>query len=195
MVDSTGLKIFGAGEWHSRKHGKGKAGRGWRKLHIGVDDEGFFVASELTQSNVDDASVVPELLEQLDVKVRRFTGDGAYDQRLVYEKVAEAGSEDVAVVVPPRRPAVRDERAGGAWAQRNGHLKRIEEIGRQAWQKECGYRQQGRAENAFFRWKWILGDRLRSKNMETQKREARIGCGILNRMFELGKPMSYAVAV
>ncbi len=177
-----------------RKHRKGKTRRGWRKLHIGVDDDGFVVASQLTESRRDDASVVPDLLEQIDVKVRRFTGDGAYDRRLVYDTVAGGGTEDVVIVVPPRRSAVPDKNVGGAWSQRSTHLERIEEIGRRAWLKESGYRQQARAENAFFRWKSMLGERLRSKHFEAQRREAMIGCGVLNRMFELGKPRCQAVA-
>ncbi len=194
VVDSTGLRISGDSEWRRRKHRKGKARRGWRKLHIGVDDDGFVVASQLTESRRDDASVVPDLLEQIDVKVRRFTGDGAYDRRLVYDTVAGGGTADVVVVVPPRRSAVPDKNVGGAWSQRSTHLERIEEIGRRAWLKESGYRQQARAENAFFRWKSMLGDRLRSKHFEAQRREAMIGCGVLNRMLELGKPRSQAVA-
>ncbi len=194
VVDSTGLKISGAGDWTSRKHRKGKVRRGWRKLHIGVDDDGFVVAAQLTASRRDDASVVPDLLEQIDAKIRRFTGDGAYDRRSVYDQVASGGTEDVVVVMPLRRSAVADKNADGAWSQRNSHLERIEAIGRRAWLKESGYRQQARAENTFFRWKRILGDRLRSKHFETQRREAMIGCGVLNRMFELGKARSQAIA-
>ncbi len=194
VVDSSGLKISSAGDWSSRKHRKGKARGGWRKLHIGVDDEGFVVAAQLTASRRDDASVVPDLLEQIDAEVRCFIGDGAYDRRLVYDQVAGGGTKDVVVVVPPRRCAAPDKNAEGAWSQRNSHLERIEEIGRRAWLKESGYRQQARAENTFFRWKRILGDRLRSKHFETQRREAMIGCGVLNRMFELGKARSQAIA-
>jgi len=160
IVDSTGLKVFGAGEWSCRKHGKRKLRRGWRKLHIGVDGGGFIVTGELTKSDIDDASMVPKLLESIDVKLRRFTGDGAYDQRLVYDSVARAGTKDVEVIVPPRRSAVSEPTGKGPWPEREAHLKRIKEIGRQAWQKESGYRQQARAENTFFRWKWTLGDRL-----------------------------------
>jgi len=90
--------------------------------------------------------------------------------------------------------AVPAKNAEGGWLQRNSHLERIEEIGRRAWLKESGYRQQARAENAFFRSKSMLGDRLRSKHFEAQRREAMIGCGVLNRMFELGKPRCQAVA-
>ncbi len=193
VVDSTGLRISSAGGWSSRKHRKGKARRGWRKLHIGVDGDGFVVAAQLTGSRRGDASAVPDLLEQIDGEVQRFTGDGAYDTRSVYDRVGGRGAEGLEVVVPPRRPAVPDKDAEGAWSQRNSHLERIEEIGRRAWLKESGYWQQARAENAVFRWKRILGDRLRSKHFETQRREAMIGCGILNRMFELGKARSEVV--
>ena len=80
------------------------------------------------------------------------------------------------------------------WAQRNNHLKRIDEVGRQAWLKESGYRKQAGAENFFFRYKRILGDRLGARGLEAQEREALVGCNVLNRMYELGKPGSYAVA-
>ena len=95
IVDSTGLKIFGAGEWHSHRHKAGKARRDWRKLHVGVDAEGFVVATKLTESSVDDASVVPELLEQVGAPIERFTGDRAYDRRSVYEEIGKTGTSGV----------------------------------------------------------------------------------------------------
>ena len=193
IVDSTGLKILGAGEWHSHKHKAGKARRDWRKLHVGVDAEGFVVATKLTESTVDDASVVPELLEQVGSPIERFTGDGAYDRRSVYEEIGKAGTPDVAVVVPPRRAATASTGAAGMWAQRNEHLKRIDEIGRQQWLKESGYRKQAGAENAFMRYKQILGGRLRAKVFEAQQKESIVGCNVLNQMYELGRPESYAV--
>ncbi len=119
VVDSTGLKISGASDWIFRKHRKGKVRRGWRKLHIGVDDDGFVVAARLTESRKDDASAVPDLLEQIGEKMRRFTGDSAYDRRLIYDKVTGGGTDDVVVVVPPRRCAAPDKNAEGAWSQRN----------------------------------------------------------------------------
>lgn len=192
IVDSTGLKIFGDGEWHARKHKRGKARRGWRKLHIGVDDEGFVVAAKLTDNSGDDAYMIPDLLVQLNAPIKRFTGDGAFDRRDVYRQVAEAGTEDVMVVVPPRRSAIPDAKAEGAWAQRNAHLERIGEVGRRAWHKEIGYRKQARVEGTF-RYKRTLGGRLRARGFEAQRREAMIGCRVLNRMFELGTPEAYAV--
>ena len=125
--------------------------------------------------------------------IERFTGDGAYDSRSVYEEIGKAGTPDVAVVVPPRRPARVSKGAEGMWAQRNEHLKRIDEVGRQQWLKESGYRKQAGAENVFMRYKQILGGRLRAKVFEAQKRESVVGCNALNRMYELGKPESYAI--
>ena len=87
IVDSTGLKILGSGEWSAHKYKASKKRRGWRKLHIGVDDEGFIVAAELTASSGDDASVVPDLLDQIVDPIRRFTADGAYDHRSLYDRV------------------------------------------------------------------------------------------------------------
>ena len=193
VVDSTGLKIYGAGEWCSRKHRKANERSGWRKLHIGVDDDGYVVAETLTQNTVDDADVLPDLLGQVDAPLRRFTGDGAYDTRSVYKAVGEAGGPGVEIVVPPRRPATASPEATGPWAQRNLHIERIAEIGRLAWQKETGYRQQARVEGTFLRYKRILGGSLRAKGFEAQQREATVGCTLLNKMLALRKAQSFAV--
>ena len=193
IVDSTGLKIYGAGEWCSRKHRKATERGGWRKLHIGVDDDGYVVTEALTQSTVDDADVLPDLLDQVDAPLRRFTGDGAYDTRGVYRAVGAAGGPGVEVVVPPRRPATASPEATGPWAQRSLHIERIAEIGRLAWQKETGYRQQARVEGTFLRYKRILGGSLRAKGFEPQQREARVGCTVLNKILALGKAQSFAV--
>jgi hypothetical protein len=102
IVDSTGLKISGAGEWHAHRHKTSKARRQWRKLHVGVDDDGFIVAAKLTKSSEDDPSTVPNLLEQVDSPIKRFTADGAYDTRSVYELLGEVGAADIKIVIPPR---------------------------------------------------------------------------------------------
>jgi hypothetical protein len=193
IVDSTGLKIYGAGEWCSRKHRKAHERGGWRKLHIGVDDDGYVVAEALTQKTVDDADMLPDLLGQVETPLRRFTGDSAYDTRSVYKAVDEAGGTGVEVVVPPRRLATASPQATGPWAQRNQHVERIAEIGRQAWQKETDYRQQARVEGTFLRYKRILGGSLRAKGFEAQQREARVGCTVLNKMLALGTAQSSAV--
>ncbi len=194
IVDSTGLKILGSGEWNAHKYKASKKRRDWRKLHIGVDDEGFIVAAEVTASNADDACTVPDLHDQVEDPIRRFTADGAYDHRSIYDRVGEAGAEDVVIVIPPRRSAVSAGPTDGPWAQREAALERIQTIGRREWQKESGYRQQARVENGFFRYKSMPGGSLKARNGQALTREAMIGCHILNRMAELGKPQSYAVA-
>ncbi len=97
-------------------------------------------------------------------------------------------------MIPPRRSAVSAGSTDGAWAQREAVLQRIREVGRREWQKESRYRLQARVENGFFRCKSVLGDSLKARSSNAQTREAVIGCHILNRMAELGRPESYAVA-
>jgi len=138
LVDSTGLKVFGAGEWLLEKHGT-KTRRSWRKLHIGVNaGTGESVAAELTTNDVDDASQVGPLLNQVEGPVASFTGDGAYDQDNVFRGVIDRDPE-AAVIVPPRATAVLSETAETEPTQRDRHLQCIAENGRMAWQKASGY--------------------------------------------------------
>jgi len=106
IVDSTGLKILGSGEWNVHKYKTSRKRQDWRNLHIGVDDEGFIVVARLTASSRDDASTLPDLLDQIEAPIRRFAADGAYDRRSIYDRVGAAGTEDVVIVIPPRRSAV-----------------------------------------------------------------------------------------
>src|SRR5712671_4552724 len=111
LVDSTGLKIYGEGEWLDQKHGI-RSRRRWRKLHLGVDaDTHEIVAVELTPDDVGDIAELPHLLDQIDVDVASVTADGAYDGQVVYDVVAERHPQ-AAVIVPPRATAV----AGGTTA-------------------------------------------------------------------------------
>jgi hypothetical protein len=100
VVDSTRLKIMGSGEWNVHKYKASRKRRDWRKLHIGVDEEGFIVAAKLTASSGDDASTLPDLLDQIEAPIRRFAADGAYDRRSTYDRIGAAGTEDVVVVIP-----------------------------------------------------------------------------------------------
>ena len=103
MIDSTGLKITGDGEWHSKKHKKSKSRRKWRKLHIGVDAQGYIVASELTTSDESDPSTVPTLLEQITTEISQFIADGAYDTQNVYGELERAGTAEIKIVIPPKK--------------------------------------------------------------------------------------------
>ncbi len=150
-------------------------------------------AAKLTKSSEDDPSTVPCLLEQIDSPIRRFTADGAYDTRSVYELLGEVGTADIKIVIPPRRRAVPLDGGEDTWAQRNATLETIRKVGRQGWQRDSGYRRQGAVENLFFRYKRTLGNSLRACGYESQQREAMIGCNVLNRMAKLGKPECHAI--
>ncbi len=138
LVDSTGLKLCGSGEWLLEKHGT-KTRRSWRRLHIAVDaDTGQIAAASLTSNDVDDAPQIGALLDQVDGPVASFTADGAYDQDGVYGQVAVRHPE-ASVIVPPRSSAVPSDTALTAPTMPDHHLQSIAERGRMAWQKASGY--------------------------------------------------------
>jgi hypothetical protein len=187
LVDSTGLKLCGPGEWLIEKHGA-KTRRSWRKLHLGVNvDTGQIVAAALTTPDVDDGSQAGPLLDQVAGPVVSFTGDGAYDQDGVYASVA-ARHPEAAVIVPPRATAVPSATAETAPTQRDRHLQHIAEHGRMAWQTASGYTKRARAEAAIGRWKQVIGDRLRAHTDERRATEVDVAGYVLNRMLELGRP-------
>jgi transposase len=193
LVDSTGLKLCGAGEWLLEKHGT-KTRRSWRKLHIGMDaDTCQIVAAALTTNDVDDGAQVGPLLDQVAVPVVSFTADGAYDQEGVAAAVAERHPE-AAVIVPPRSTAVPSETAASAPTQRDGHLQCIAEFGRAAWQKASGYNIRARIEATIGRFKQVIGDGLRSRTDQRRATEVDVAVHALNRMLELGRPTSVRIA-
>src|SRR3954454_4634305 len=193
LVDSTGLKLGGPGEWPVEKHGT-RTRRAWRKLHLGVDARtGRIGAVELTTSEADDASRVGPLLDQVDGPIASLTGDGAYDRGDVYGAVADRHPE-AAVIVPPRRDAVPSAAAAIAPTQRDRHLRLIAERGRLGWQKASGYDRRALVEAAMSRYKRVIGDALRSRTDRRQATEAAIGVHVLNRMLELGRPASVRIA-
>jgi hypothetical protein len=186
IVDSTGLKIYGEGEWLDAKHGS-RSRRRWRKLHIGIDaDRHEVVVAELTPDDVGDVSTLPDLLEQIGGKVSSLTADGAYDGEIVYRAVAER-HPGAAVIVPPRATAVANEEAT---SQRDRHIAMIEQHGRIGWQHRSGYNRRSLVETAVYRYKTIIGRRLCARGLLNQRNEAKIGCNVLNRMTSLGMPVS-----
>ena len=192
LVDSTGLRLCGSGEWLVEKHGT-RTRRAWRKLHLGVDaGTGRIEAVELTGSEMDDGSRVGPLLDQVAGPVASFTGDGAYDREDVYGAVAERHPE-AAVVVPPRRDAVPSA-AQTAPTQRDRHLRSIAEHGRMGWQTRSGYNRRARAEAAIGRWKRVIGDGLRARLDPCRTTEMNVAVHALNRMLELGRPIYVRIA-
>jgi hypothetical protein len=193
LVDSTGLKLCGQGEWLVEKHGT-KPRRSWRKLHLGVDaDTGRIVASVLTDKEVDDGSQVGPLLDQINHPVASFTADGAYDRDDVYGAVA-ARHPDAAVIVPPRSSAVPSDTAETAPTQRDRHLQLIAERGRMGWQTASGYNWRALVEADIARFKRVIGDALRSQTDGRQATEVAIAAEVLNRMLELGRPEYVRIA-
>ena len=187
LVDSTGLKLYGPGEWLVEKHAT-RTRPSWRKLHIGVDaDTGQIIAAELTSKDVDDGSQVGPLLEQIAGPVASFTGDGAYDRDDVYREVCQR-HPDAAVIVPPRSSAVPSATAETAPTKRDRHLQLIAERGRMAWQRASGYNWRALVEADIGRYKRVIGDVLRARTERRQTTEVAIAVTSLNRMLELGRP-------
>jgi len=187
LVDGTGLKLCGAGEWLVEKHGA-KTRRSWRKLHIGLDaDTGQIIAAALTTKDVDDGAEVGPLLDQAAGSVASFTADGAYDQDRIYDEVA-ARHPGAAVVVPPRANAVPSDTAETAPTQRDRHLQLTGERGRMVWQKASGYNWRALVEADVSRFKRVIGDGLLSRTDRRRAVEVAIAVSVLNRMLNLGRP-------
>ncbi len=193
LVDSTGLKLCGAGEWLLEKHGT-KTRRSWRKLHIGMDaDTGQTVAAALTTNDVDDAAQVGPLLDQETTPVASFTADGTYDQKGIAAMIAERHPQ-AAIIVPPLSTAVPSETAASAPTQRDRHLQYITEHGRAAWQKASGYNTRARVEATIGRFKQVIGDGLRSRTDQRRATKVDVAVHVLNRMLEPGRPISLRTA-
>jgi len=193
IVDSTGLKFHGPGEWTFEKHGT-KRRKSWRALHIATNAEtGEIVAHLLTEKEVDDAAAVGPLLDQVDEPIAAFLGDGAYDTEGVTATLTQRHPQ-AAIIVPPRKTAVLSEHAQTDPTQRDRHLLDIGKHGRSAWQKQSGYTIRSRVENAIGRFKQVLGEALRSQTDENQTTEIDIAIHVLNRMLAFGRPHSVRTA-
>ena len=144
-VDSTGLKVFGEGEWKVRKHGISKR-RTWRKLHLAVDvDSQEILSCELTENSVDDAVMSETLLREVVEKVEAFYGDGAYDKKKARRVVVKTGAK---AVIPPTKNAVKSKDDVPELMERNQAIDRFGQIGRKEWKREVGYHKSGRRAEA-----------------------------------------------
>ncbi len=149
----------------------------------------MIVAHALTGGHVDDATTALELINQVEGNVSCLTGDAAYDTRGIYEA---AGARGATVVIPPTRTATVSRRRPRSPA-RDRTIRQVQQVGRRQWKKDSGYHQQARVENAFFRYKSIIGESLRGRSRAGQETEALLACNILNQMTQLGRPASYAI--
>ena len=185
LMDSTGLKVYGEGEWKVRQHGYSKR-RTWRKLHLAVDARTQeVVACETTESGQTDAAAVPTLLDEVTGPVEAIKADGAYDQAKVYEAAKQRGAK---AVIPPRRNAVihKHGNAAGPKEARDESLRGTRKHGRKGWKRRSGYHERSLAETAMFRMKTLFEERLRHRTIEGQRTECRIRCRVLNRVTRLG---------
>jgi len=189
LIDSTGLKVFGAGEWLQEKHGQ-KSRRSWRKLHLAVDaSTGLIVASILTEQDVDDPSQVGPLLDQIEHEIGQVTADGAYDGEPTYETI-EKRDPQIQVVIPPRVTAQPSAHFETEPTRRDAHLLMIQSLGRLGWQEACGYGTRALVETTMGRYKAIIGPRLRARDWRGQRTEAAVAVAVLNRMLGAGRPNS-----
>jgi hypothetical protein len=188
IVDSTGLKVYGKDEWHQEKHDV-PARRTWRKLHLAIDENHQVLACELTTPEVGDTSAVPDLLNQIDTAFDTFMGDGAYDGEPVSQAVLDK-QPAAKVVVPPHKTGVCSP-AGNT--QRDQHIRDIEQHGRIAWQKKTEYGLRNHVELAMQRYKRIFGNTMKARGLPQQKAEAWISASALNKMTNLGMPVSVKI--
>lgn len=192
LVDSTGIKVRGEGEWHARKHG-GARRRVWRKVHLAVDETTLEVrAVEITGSHVGDAPVLPDLLGQIPSHetIGSVTADGAYDTRRCHDAIAE---REAHAVIPPRRNARPWKKDSPGAAGRNEALRAAKRLGRTIWRQWSGYHRRSRVE-AKMNCVKLLGQKLSARDFDRQTAELQVRIAILNRYTALGIPVTQPVA-
>lgn len=192
VMDSTGLKVFGEGEWKVRKHGYSKR-RTWRKLHLAIDADSHEIqAVSLTEAGVDDAEEADGLLRATDRELASVAADGAYDKRKVYRALE---GHDTRILIPPRRNARIWEHGNSAGPPlpRDENLRHIRRVGRKAWKREVGYHRRSLAETGMCRMKVIFGGHLANRGPKAQATEAAVRCRALNVMTHQGMPVSERV--
>ena len=191
LIDSTGIKAEGEGEWNARKHGGSKR-RVWRKIHIGIDQETLEVrAVEVTGSNIGDAPMLPKLLNQIlfDQDIGSVTADGAYDTRKCHEAIA---ARDAHAVVPPRKNAKPWKPTSAGAIARNDAVHAQRYLGRTLWRRWSGYHRRSRVETKMHCIK-LLGQSLMARDFERQVAEIQIRIAVLNRYTALGIPVTEPV--
>jgi IS5 family transposase len=192
VVDSTGVKVYGEGEWKTRQHGVSKR-RTWRKLHLGVDETtGEILAAVVTTNNVSDGEVLPDIIDAIEDEIEQVSADGAYDQRQCYDTIRGRKAK---AAIPPRKGA-KIWQHGNSKAERHNrdeNLRRIRKAGRKAWKRESNYHRRSLAETTMFRFKTIFGGNLSSRKFSNQAAELFIKCAALNRMIQIAKPDSYQI--
>lgn len=192
VVDSTGVKVYGEGEWKVRQHGYSRR-RTWRKLHLAVDEATHeFVAVVVSTNSFKDSQLLPDLLEQVEDEIKQVSADGAYDSRNCYDAIRERKAR--AAIPPQRRARIwRHGNTKGERHIRDENLRSIRRTGRAQWKRDSAYHRRSLAETAVFRVKMIFGERVGARSFAGQAAQMLVRCAALNRMTHLGMPDSYRV--
>ena len=191
LIDSTGIKAEGEGEWNARKHGGSKR-RLWRKIHIGIDEETLEIrAIEVTSSSIGDAPMLPDLLSQIppDQELGSVTADGAYDTRKCHDAIAARSAH---AIIPPRKNAKMWKPDTPGAQARNEAVRSSKYLGRVLWRSLTGYNRRSRVETKMHCVK-LLGQRLAARDFDRQVAEIQIRAAILNGFTALGIPRTVAV--
>jgi hypothetical protein len=186
VIDSTGLKVYGEGEWKVRKHGWSKH-RTWRKLHMasdGIDLE--IISLELTDNKIDDADGGVPVMSKVNHPLKSVAGDGGYDK----EKFRACIPKGVIQLIPPRRDAVDSKGKKRGYDQRDEAVRKIKATSRGEWKKETGYHIRSKSEVNMMRYKMAFGERMNARKIEFEKTEVQIKAKILNQHVNLGMPKS-----
>ena len=194
VIDSTGLKFHGAGEWARAKHGESR--RSWRKLHISVNpDDNEIIAFELTDDDTSDAAMIGDLVAASGGNIRAVIADGAYDGEPTYDAIraARPPGSPPKIVIPPKAPSIPDKGDPHGGSERKRHAAEIARHGRMAWQRRHGYGKRSLAETAFSRIKTINDGRLTSRTFGSQQNEIAVHIKIANRNMLIARPMSERV--
>ena len=192
LVDSTGIKFLGEGEWKCKKHGPERR-RQWRKLHIGIDAQTLQVrAICITSNNVTDAAVLPQLLEQVPAEepLLTVTGDGAYDTKACHAAIAAKGAT---AIIPTRKNARLWKKYPPGAESRNEILRATQRLGRAIWKKWSDYHRRSLVETKM-RCLKLLGERIMSRDFDRQVAELQVRAALLNRFTQLGTPDTVAMA-
>jgi hypothetical protein len=191
IFDSSGLKVYGEGEWKVKKHGKSKR-RTWRKLHLAIcPNSHSVIISHLGENSEADCEVIPKMAAHIPKSVKRSYGDGAYDTESCHKEFHKLGIESV---VPPKRGAILHDLAKEPWMKsRNDAIKAIVGFGnddeaRKLWKILARYHRRSIGETAFYRWKTLFGEKLQSRTLANQRGEVYAKSMALNKMTSLGMP-------
>lgn len=189
ILDSTGLKVFGEGEWKVRRYGYTKR-RSWRKLHLAIDNKGNIIASDITNNNITDSIGAKKLIDSVkEIPINKLIGDAGYDKKHIYEFCHQ--NSITPIVHTQKNARIRD---GDIWEKRNSNIIKQKKLGKEQWKKDSGYSKRSLVENTVFRYKKTFTDKPQAYLLKNQAIEVSLKCNILNKFLALGRPVTYAVS-